>query len=160
MATATGSRRWTEEKPTAPADLRLVPAAAAVWAGALIGLLAGDIAWWAAGCRLIGSSGPASGAGQVATRRLVILVCLAAATVIAALHVGQQRDDPLSESAEHGSWATLAASVAGFPRAVDSGFVAPDNGNTPPKDDIALAGRRDRRAGHGRRAILVVDRCW
>ena len=66
---------------------------------------------------------------------MVVLVCLAGATVVAALHVGQQRDDPLSESAEHGSWATLAASVAGFPRAVDSGFVAPDNGNTAPKDE-------------------------
>ena len=89
---------------------------------------------------------------------MVVLVCLAGATVIAALQVGQQRDDPLSESAEHGSWATLSASVAGFPRAVDSGFVAPDNGNTAPKDDVAVAGRRHGGAGHRGRAVLVDHR--
>ena len=135
MATATESRRWKEEKPAAPADLRLVPAAMAIWAGALIGLLSGDIAWWVAGIALL--SGPAIRFARVRWQSgwLVILVCLAGSTVVAALHVGQQRDDPLSESAEHGSWATLAASVTGFPRAVDSGFVAPDDGNAALKDD-------------------------
>jgi competence protein ComEC len=134
VANATRSRRWTEEKPTAPADLRLVPAAVAVWAGALVGLLTGDVAWWVAAVALIAT--PAIRFAPVSWRPggIVVLVCLAGATVIAALQVGQQRDDPLSESAEHGSWATLSASVAGFPRAVDSGFVAPDNGNTAPKD--------------------------
>jgi competence protein ComEC len=135
MATATGRRRWTEENPTAPADLRLVPAAGAVWAGALVGLLAGDLAWWVAAVALIAT--PAIRLAPVHWRPggVVVLVCLAGATVIAALQVGQLRDDPLSESAEHGSWATLSASVAGFPRAVDSGFAAPDNGNTAPKDE-------------------------
>ena len=46
---ATNSRRWVEDDSPAPADLRLVPAAAALWAGSLIGLLAGQTAWWTAG---------------------------------------------------------------------------------------------------------------
>ena len=41
------TRRWVEEAPPPPVDLRLVPAAAAVWCGVLLGSLSGEIAWWA-----------------------------------------------------------------------------------------------------------------
>ena len=40
------SRPWVEEGSAPPADLRLVPAALAMWAGSLIGLFADQVAWW------------------------------------------------------------------------------------------------------------------
>ena len=50
---AINNRRWVEDDSPAPADLRLVPAAAALWAGSLIGLMAGQIAWWTAGLAVL-----------------------------------------------------------------------------------------------------------
>ena len=123
-------RTWTEDESPAPADLRLVPAAAALWLGSLIGLLTGQIAWWVAGLAVVVIVG--LGVVRVSWRPgwLVVVGCLASAVVISALHVGAESGDPLAIAAARGSWATLTVSAAGFPRAVDSGFVAPDNANS------------------------------
>lgn len=118
-------------------DLRLVPAALSVWAGALIGLLLGDLRWWIAviaasaafGMLLLRVSWSSGLAG--------VLGCLAAAIAIAGLQVQQQADDPMSVAAARGSWVSLEGEVAGFPRAVASGFVAPDNGSGEEQADVS-----------------------
>ena len=126
---AAHSRKWVEEESPPPADLRLVPAAAALWAGSLIGLLTGRIAWWAAGLALLALVGLARVRVRWRAGWLVMVGCLAAGIVISALRLSAQTGDPLTDAALRGSWATLTVSVAGFPRAVDSGFVVPDNGS-------------------------------
>ena len=126
---AAHSRKWTEDESPPPADLRLVPAAAALWAGSLIGLLAVQIAWWTAGLALAVLIGLSLARVKWRPGWLVIAACLAAAVVMSALRAGSQSNDPLTDAATHGSWATLTVSAAGFPRAVDPGFVVPDNGN-------------------------------
>ena len=126
---AVRGRRWVEDESPPPADLRLVPAAAALWAGSLIGLLAGQVAWWTAGLALAVLVGLSLVRVKWRPGWLAIVACLAAAVIVSALRVWSQSGDPLTDAAGHGSWATLTVSVAGFPRAVDSGFVVPDNGN-------------------------------
>ena len=127
---AVKSRKWTEDESPPPTDLRLVPAAAALWAGSLIGLMAGQIAWWAAG--LVVGVIVVLGVIRVSWRPgwLVVFGCLATAIIISALRVELESGDPLVVAATRGSWATLTVSAAGFPRAVDSGFVAPDDVNS------------------------------
>ena len=122
------SRPWVEEGSAPPADLRLVPAALAMWAGSLVGLFTGRLAWWVlVGC-LVGC------AGLLVVRRhgwrgwLVALVGLATAIVIAGLTAGEQAAEPLREAATRGSWASVTVVIIGFPRSVDTGFTAPDNG--------------------------------
>lgn len=131
----TGTREWVEEESTAPVDFRLLPAALALWAGSLVGLLAGPMAWWIAGLAALGAI-----AALVLRPRwwpgwMVPFACLAVAIVIATLRTAAQADDPLTTAASRGSWATLTVTVAGFPRKVDSGFVVPDNGAGGPTQD-------------------------
>src|SRR5664279_2968419 len=95
MAGRARSGRWVEEKAAPPVDLRLVPSAAAIWLGALLGLLSGPIAWWTAGLAMPAILG-------VAIRRVawwrgwaVLLGCLAAGIVVTTLQIGQQANDCL-----------------------------------------------------------------
>lgn len=101
----------------------------AVWAGALIGLLMGDIAWWLAVLAGLAAGGVFLPRLRWSPGLAGALGCLAAAIVIAGLQVQQQELEPLSAAAARGSWVDLEGTVAGFPRAVDAGFIAPDNGS-------------------------------
>src|SRR3954447_9839530 len=123
------SRKWVEDESPPPTDLRLVPAAVALWSGSLVGLLVGQIAWLAAGLALIAVVGLFVFRVRWRPGWLVVFVCLAAGIAISVLRVGLASNDPLVVAATRGSWATLTVSAAGFPRAVDSGFIAPDDAN-------------------------------
>lgn len=124
------SRKWAEEGSPPPVDLRLVPAAAALWAGALVGLLAGQILWWTIVPAFVAMVTLILIRAGWWPGWLVVVAFLASAVVISALHVQVQCGDPLAVAATRGSWATLTVSAAGFPHAVDSGFIPPDNGNS------------------------------
>jgi len=109
-------------------DLRLIPSALAIWAGVLVALLLPDASWWVAATIVVV-------AGVITALRfrwwlgfLVVPGSMLAAITITALQLGQQANDPLAFAAERGSWAAVSVTVAGFPQAVDAGFIAPDNG--------------------------------
>lgn len=122
------SRSWVEEDAPPPVDLRLVPGAVALWVGALLGLLVAPASWWVAGMGLIAIVGVSVIRFPGWRGWLVGLVCLVAAVAIVGLRTGEQANDPLRTAAGRGSWASLTVIVSGFPRAVDAGFNAPDNG--------------------------------
>jgi competence protein ComEC len=130
-------RRWVEEESPPPVDLRLVPAALAVWAGALVGLLAGQIAWWGLGVAAAAAMGLLTRRPRWWAGAVVALGCFGASVAISGLHVWQQADDPLSAAAARGSWVVVQAEVAGFPRAVDSGFLSPDHGSGSEQVDVS-----------------------
>jgi len=123
-------RPWVEDHPPPPVDLRLVPAALAIWAGVLVALLLPDQSWWIAAATLPAAAVITAFRFRWWLGYLVIPGSLLAAITITALQLGQQANDPLTFAAERGSWAAISATVAGFPQAVDAGFVAPDNGTT------------------------------
>ncbi len=138
-------RRWTEQEAPPPVDLRLVPAAVAVWAGCLVGLWATPVAWWvcagvcAAGLVVLARSlagrrrtagprargrppGPASRGARLAPGALAALACLAAATALAALQVAAAARDPLVRAGEAGDWVVVDVVVTADPVPVDSPF--------------------------------------
>jgi competence protein ComEC len=129
MMASTRERRWVEENGSPPVDLRLVPAALAIWAGLLIGLLSPQSSWWIAGLVVFAMIGICLLRIRYWPSWAAILVCLAASIVIISLRTGERANDPLVAGADRGSFATLSVIVSGFPRAVDSGFVSPDNGD-------------------------------
>ena len=114
-----------------------------------VGLLAGDIALVGSRFGAPGGSGPALSPGSAgdqggwsswsASRR---------PPSSPRLHVGQQRDDPLSDRPNIGSWATLT----GFRHRFSAGGRlrvrrSRTTGTRAPKDDSQVAGRRDGGAG-------------
>jgi len=137
MSGVAGRRTWREDNPQAPTDLRLVPAAAALWLGCLLGLLAGQTAWWVAVVALLAMVGVATARISWWPGWVVVLVALFAAIVITMLRAGQQANDPLLAAADRGSFAKTTATVSGFPQSVDFGFTAPDNGtDSRPAQDL------------------------
>ena len=149
---ASPRRRWVEEESPPPVDLRLVPAALGAWAGALIGLTMGHIAWWTAALVVLFALGMAVHRPRWWAGAIAALGCLAASIAIAGLQVAQA-DDPLAEAAARGSWVVLEAQVASFPRAVESGFLPPDNGSGTEQPDVSrwrvdVVVERAQAAGH------------
>ncbi|MET0966773.1 MAG: DNA internalization-related competence protein ComEC/Rec2 [Nakamurella sp.] len=131
MTSSTADKRpWVEDHPPPPVDLRLVPAALAIWAGVLVALLVPRLSWWVAATSLLAALVIAALRFRWWWGCLVIPGCMLAAITVVTLQLGQQANDPLTFAAERGSWAALSVTVAGFPQAVDPGFLAPDNGAT------------------------------
>ncbi len=127
MTSATGRRNaWVEEQPEPPVDLRLVPAATATWAGALLVALTPTaglfVVLCVAGAGLLIWRGPPSWRPGV----IAAVACLLAAVTIAGLRAQERLGDPLSDAAASGSWAALVVRVAGFPLLVDGGMHSPD----------------------------------
>ncbi len=127
MTAETGRRHaWVEEQPVPPVDLRLVPAATATWAGALLVALVPGPIWLMAAC--VVAAGLLVWRGRPSWRPGVIaaVACMLAAVTIAALRAQERAADPLSDAASRGSWAALVVTVAGFPVLVDGGIRLPD----------------------------------
>jgi competence protein ComEC len=138
------SRRWTEQEAPPPLDLRLVPAAAAVWLGSLIGLWATPAAWWvcvgllaglgSGGCAALvrahgrrGSPVLVTGTSSALPARAgrgaaAALLCLLAAIALSALRVQSAAADPLVQAASRGDWAAVEVVVTADPSPVDSPF--------------------------------------
>lgn len=129
MTTASVHKRaWVEKHPPPPVDLRLIPAALAIWSGALIALLIPNISWWVGALALLAGLVVGALRFRCWLGWLVVPGTLLAAIAVTSLQLGQLANEPLNYAAERGSWAALSVTVAGFPQAVDPGFVAPDNG--------------------------------
>lgn len=119
-------RRWTEETPEPPVDLRLVPTALAVWAGDLLGL-SGDgrvavlIRWSAVGV-VVGVL------ALVARRRRGWPTAVAAtAGLLAGLSISllswhAAAQNPLTVAAGDGSWSVVQLTVSAAPRLLPSPF--------------------------------------
>ncbi|MET0866082.1 MAG: DNA internalization-related competence protein ComEC/Rec2 [Nakamurella sp.] len=127
-------RPWVEDHPPPPADFRLVPAALAIWAGMLLALLIPVVTWWVMAAALLAAVVITALRFRNWLGWLVIPGSLLAAVTVAALQLGEQANEPLSYAAERGSWAAVSVTVAGFPRAVDAGFVPPDAGTSAQQD--------------------------
>jgi competence protein ComEC len=110
-----------------PPDLRLIPGACALWAGTLLGVLAGpQIAWWTAalaGVAVLAVSiiRPAGWPGWLAALAFLIV-----AVTITGLRQAERAADPVTLAAEQRSWVHVNGEVAGFPKLVTGGFTAPD----------------------------------
>ena len=116
-------RAAADEENVPPPDLRLVPAAVALWVASIAVLLGGPpVAWWIAG--------PALGAAAVLVARrpvgwtvaLPVLAMLITAAAVTGLHEGQRTADPVTRAADQRSWARLTGTVAGFPERIAPGF--------------------------------------
>lgn len=123
-------KRWVEEESPPPLDLRLVPTALAVWAGALAGLAAGG----RIGPGVITGAAVVAGFGALALHRrgvawfsgwLAVLAGFVAALAISALdwHFAQQ--NPMTAASVKGSWAVVEMTVAIAPQQIPSNFPAP-----------------------------------
>src|SRR5664279_5577987 len=111
LIAASMSRRWNEEDSPPPVDLRLVPPAGAVWAGCLIVLTGGPVAWWAAGLALLAFSAIFSMKNRWAFGALAASGYLATGLVVAAMGAGERAGDPLTAAAGHRSWSVLTVTV-------------------------------------------------
>ncbi len=129
-------RAAQDEENAVPPDLRLVPAAAALWIGTLVGLLAGtQTAWWVAAL-----AGLALVAVLVRRPRgwlgwLPTLAFFVAAVAISGVRQAERAADPVAAAAQQRSFAHLTGSVSGFPRAVAGGFATPDAPSPSSPDD-------------------------
>jgi competence protein ComEC len=144
--------------PPRPADLRLVPAAAAVWAAVLLGL----------------EAGPGGGGAAVALGVLVLVValrrrgraaaalagaagCAAAAGLVITAHTLVLDGHPLRSAAERGSAATLHLVVRDDPRPLRATGPGPPQVAVPASLRAAeIAGRRW--VGSGRCGGLLRQR--
>lgn len=140
------SRKWQEEQVPAPIDLRLVPAALAVWSGALVGIATADRT------TIAGIGWPAmllfSGLAVAVVRRVnwwpgVVVVCASfvAALMISTIYWQSAAQNPLTGAAEKGSWATVRVTVATAAELLPSPFpVAESNASAAIEPDGATAG--------------------
>ncbi|SFB27415.1 competence protein ComEC [Amycolatopsis marina] len=130
-----GTRRADTSR--AGPDLRLLPAACAVWLAALLGLLWG---WWAA--LLCGSAAALLGAlwlgrsvgeqrpGRSATAAAALAVCGVVAALLVTVQVARAQQDPLRVAAGQGAEVVLRAEVAERPRPVRSTGYAGQQGGS------------------------------
>lgn len=133
------SRRWREEEAQPPLDLRLVPTALAVWAGALVGIATADRITFAG--VLWGSFVLLLALAVAVLRRVrwwpgVLAICagLLAALVISTIYWQSAARNPLTVAAGHGSWATLRLTVATAATKLPSPFPVMAPAGTPAQD--------------------------
>jgi competence protein ComEC len=111
------NRRWREEEAQAPIDLRLIPAALAVWAGALVGIATADrtsVAGliWGSACLFLCLSVAVLRRVRWWPGLLAIGAAFVAALMISTIYWQSAATNPLTVAAGHGSWATLRLTVA------------------------------------------------
>lgn len=136
-------RRWREPEPPPPLDVRLVPAAGALWAGCLVGLRAGSVSWWvaiaaalallvlglvlAARWMMRARKGSALPAAKHQSRRYLAGTAAALAffgcgALLAAVQVDRAQSDPLAVAAGQGDWAVVRLMVTAPPRPMPGVF--------------------------------------
>ena len=150
------ARRWTEEEPAPPLDLRLVPMALAVWGGALLGLAAGRWTVLAGGTALaLGSAGCVL-ISQVTWRWVWCAAAAGFACVLAITVLRWQAalQSPLTAAATQGSWATMELTVTSAPNQLPSPFPVAANasGTSTPDEGTQwlVAGQAD--------LVVIADR--
>ena len=149
--------------PTAPHDLRLVPAALAGWAVVLAGLYLGSVAAAALGAGGLLAAGAAALRGRSAAVLAVGGVAAALALVIGA-QAWQVEHHPVRAAAERGSVATVLVHVRDDPQAVtSSGY----GGRRPQPQRVVIRAELEAAelAGHqwrtgGRVVLLAPAQGW
>jgi len=137
------NRRWTEENIEPPVDLRLVPMAAATWAGCIVSLLAGAhlyvaaLRWVAVLLGLMGvlllvrrrhrESASVRWTTRCRFGGAVGLVALAAGVLMAGEAVRRAADDLLTDAAEYGRFAALVVEIDAAPAPLESTFAVGDD---------------------------------
>ncbi|MET3803875.1 competence protein ComEC [Nakamurella sp. UYEF19] len=129
-------RRWVEEDTPPPLDLRLVPTALAVWAGALVGL--SGVSW--IGPAVIAGAAAFGGSVAVALHRrgvvwwsgwLAVCAGFVAALTISALDWHFAEHNPLTIASAKGSWAVVEITIGVAPQQIASRFPAADAAPNP-----------------------------
>ena len=144
--------------PLRPLDLRLVPAAAGVWAVVLLGLSggprAGIVATGAAGVVLVVALGRR---GRVAPALVAAAGCAVAAGLLVTIQAVALREHPLRPAAERGAAATVHVVVRDDPRAVRSTAAGGRPGAAQVTVPASLLGAETgRRFTGGGRVLLVA----
>jgi competence protein ComEC len=123
-------RGLAEEELQPPIDLRLVPMALAVWAGAVTGLSGAPWLWTAAFCctalLFATALAPAIRRQVWSAGALAALGGAVAALLISVLHWHSAEQNPLTLAAVRGSFATAELTVTAAPRELPSPFPVTD----------------------------------
>ncbi|NED99862.1 ComEC/Rec2 family competence protein [Phytoactinopolyspora halotolerans] len=159
------ARAGTSDPPGERVDMRLVPIAAALWAGTILGLRleTRHAAFVGAAAALVAV---AVGVPLARSRRLVIglvALCLVVGVVAGASRATQVRDGPVAELAEIEAYVRLEGVVAADPelRGTDGG-----DERGPAAEYVLVRFRVDQIFGRGSTyrvrtpVMLVVDRSW
>ncbi len=101
-----------------------MPPALTLWAGAVVGLLTGGIAWWVAGSALALAAGCLMFRRRVRHVALVAAVFLAVGAALGATEMVVAAGDPAFVAGQRGSWATVELVVRTDPQVVRSPFGA------------------------------------
>jgi competence protein ComEC len=143
-----------------PADLRLVPAAAAVWAAVLLGLEAGPAGGGAAvALGVLVSVVALRRRGRAAAALATAAGCAAAAGLVITAHTLVLDRHPLRSAAERGSAATLHLVVRDDPRPLRATGPGPPQVAVPASLRAAeIAGRRW--VGSGRVLLIAPPAGW
>ena len=132
-------RQVADEESQPPTDLRLVPMALAVWAGALAGLSAAHWWWTFAGCCVVAlltaASVPIIRRQRWWPGTLVATSAGVASLLISLLYWHFAADNPLTAAAARGSFATVALTVTAAPRQLPNPF--PVGGSPSPAGETA-----------------------
>ena len=126
MSRASGDRDLTRRasptvdtsSPPTPLDVRLVPAAAAVWAVVLLGLTVGVAGAVVAGAVAVLGLLATRWAGRAAAGVRAAAACAAAAGVVVTAHVLAATHHPVRSAAEHRAAATVRVVLGDDPRPV------------------------------------------
>lgn len=162
-ARRTAASRPPDDEADRRHDVRLVPAAAAIWTGTLAGLTASRlvvtaavVAGVAAGVALTLVAGtqvarPVDGAVRATVRRAVVVALLAltagaAGGLVRAVPV---RDGPVSDLAVDGAYVQVSAVVLTDPRRHAAGLVAADDAAAPTAARVSVRVRIEEVTGRG-----------
>lgn len=162
------SRRWKEEEAPPAVDLRLLPMALAVWAGALVGLaVPAKVSPAEVGVPVLALALTVLVLGVRRARwwpgALVVVAGFSAALIISSLQVRAAASNPLTQAAANGSWATLRVTVSSpakemvsaFPVATDVTSQAAPRWLLTARADLAQVGHMEFAPGLG--VSLMAD---
>jgi competence protein ComEC len=165
---AATAREPVGEPPARPPDLRLLPAAGALWFVVLVGLQVGPAAGPAVGSVAAGGAGVVLvvamlRGGRAAAALVAAAGCAMAGGLLIAAHTAAMREHPLRAAAERGAAATLQVVVRDDPRLLRATGPTARPGAAQvvvpaTVEGAALAGQRW--AGGGRILLIAPQPGW
>ncbi|SDO22662.1 competence protein ComEC [Nakamurella panacisegetis] len=142
------TRRWKEEDAPVPVDLRLMPMALAVWAGALVGLALAERMSLLQVTMSVAAAAITVAAAALTRKRwwtvgAVMTAGFGASLLVSVLQAHAAADNPLTVAGANGSWATLRVTVSVPARAIQSSFPATDSATERPAERWLLTAHAD-----------------